>query len=83
MASTLLESATLLERVKRLTAAERIEVMNGIWTSLLQEGYEPKITPEEEAELERRWQDHLAHPEDALPWETVKAQLEERYGFKL
>lgn len=83
MASTLLESATLLERVKRLTAAERIEVMNGIWTSLLQEGYEPEITPEEEAELERRWQDHLVHPEDALPWKTVKAQLEERYGFKL
>ena len=79
----LLEPAAILEQAKRLPVGTRIELMNEIWSSLVKEGYEPEITPEEEAELERRWQDHLAHPEDAVPWETVKAELEQKYGFKL
>ncbi len=78
-----LEPAAILEQAKRLPVGARIELMNEIWSSLLKEGYEPEITPEEEAELERRWQDHLAHPEDAVPWETVKAEMEERFGIKL
>ena len=82
-ATKLLEPAALLEQAKRLPVGARIELMNKIWSSLIKEGYEPEPTPEEEAEMERRWQDHLAHPEDAVPWETVKAEMEERFGIKL
>lgn len=76
-------SNDLLEQVKRLPAAERIELMDEIQASLIAEGIAPDLSAEQEAELERRWQDHLAHPEDAIPWETVKANLAQKFGFKL
>lgn len=76
-------SNDLLEQVKRLPAAERIELMDEIHASLLAEGVDLEVAVAQEAELERRWQDHLAHPEDAIPWETAKANLASKFGFKL
>ena len=57
--------------------------MDEIQASLIAEGFAQDLSVEQEAELERRWQDHLAHPEDAIPWETVKANLTQKFGFKL
>ena len=76
-------SNDLLEQVKRLPAAERIELMDEIQASLIAEGFAQDLSVEQEAELERRWQDHLAHPEDGIPWETAKANLTQKFGFKL
>ncbi|HYR59020.1 MAG TPA: addiction module protein [Chthoniobacteraceae bacterium] len=73
-------TSELLEKAKQLPVAERVALMNEIWESLTAEGYEPDVTPEEAAELERRWQEHLAHPESAIPWEQVKAELEAKFG---
>ena len=76
-------SNDLLEQVKRLPAAERIELMDEIHVSLLAEGVDLEVAAAQEAELEARLADHIAHPEDVVPWETVKANLERKFGFKL
>ena len=36
------------------------------------------LTPDQEAELDRRWGEHLAKPESAIPWEEVLCKLKWR-----
>ena len=33
------------------------------------------LTPRQEAELDRRWAEHVRNPESAVPWEDVLQQL--------
>ena len=69
----------LLKTIMKLTPVERVALMGAIWDSL-KEHELPPLTSEQEQELERRIAEHRAHPEDAIPWETVKAELKKRYG---
>jgi len=36
------------------------------------------LTPEEAAELDRRWMEHVQRPEFAIPWDDVRRKLMER-----
>jgi putative addiction module component (TIGR02574 family) len=45
-------------------------------------GYDPDLTPEQAAELDRRLADFEANPHDGIPWEQVKAELDKRFGWK-
>jgi putative addiction module component (TIGR02574 family) len=69
-------NSVVLETAKRLPLAERIELAQALWESLADEGYEPALTPAQAAELDRRLEAHREHPEAALPWDQVKAELE-------
>jgi len=33
------------------------------------------LTPKQQAELDRRWAEHLTHPGSAIPWEDVRRKL--------
>jgi putative addiction module component (TIGR02574 family) len=33
------------------------------------------LGPEERAELDRRWAEHLANPGSAIPWQDVRRKL--------
>lgn len=50
------------------------------WNSLTEEEQEAAfvLTDEQKAELDRRWAEHLADPDSAIPWETVRQRLRER-----
>lgn len=37
-----------------------------------------EVTDELKAELDRRWEAHLANPEAAIPWEVVRERLRNR-----
>lgn len=69
-----------LDELLKLPAAERIEIAMALWESLLDAEREAqfKLTPEQEAELDRRWAEHLAEPGSAIPWETVEQELKNR-----
>lgn len=66
-----------LAHLFKLPAGERAELAMALWESLgdRERESELELTPEQEAELDRRWADHLANPESAIPWEDVRSKL--------
>jgi len=66
-----------LAALLKLPAKDRIELAMALWESLTDAEREAELalTPEQEAELERRLQDHLANPDSAIPWEEVRRKL--------
>ena len=73
-------NASVLETAKRLPLAERIELAEALWENIAQEGYEPPLTAAQALELDRRVEAYRQHPEDGIPWEHVKAELERKHG---
>ena len=71
-------SATqVLEQIRKLSFEEQYEVFEQ-----LRNDFDPELTPEQVAELERRAADARAHPERGIPWETLRAEMFARYGVK-
>ena len=69
----------LLATAKALPLPERIELAEALWDSITQDGYEPPLTPAQEAEIDRRLDEHRRDPQSAIPWERVKTELEQKY----
>lgn len=66
-----------LAHLLTLPAGQRAELAMALWDSLTDEerNAELELSPEQKAELDRRWADHLANPESAVPWEDVRRKL--------
>lgn len=47
---------------------------------IIQDGYEPELTTAQAEELDRRLAAHEKNPDDVVAWETVKVDLESKYG---
>jgi putative addiction module component (TIGR02574 family) len=71
-------SPSSLSQLLKLPAEERAELAMALWESLSDSEREAELalTPEQETELDRRWAEHLANPETAIPWEQVRRKLE-------
>lgn len=63
----------LLQQASQLDVDEQIELVEAIWDGIVSRGAAPPITDAQKAELDRRLADHLANPDDAVPWSEVKA----------
>jgi putative addiction module component (TIGR02574 family) len=63
---------------------ERLQLVEDIWDSIAEEAnVRPQslpLTDAQCAELQQRVADADAHPEDSVPWETVRGQLFKRGG---
>jgi putative addiction module component (TIGR02574 family) len=70
---------TLTELLK-LSASERLEIAMALWDSLSDSEREAELalTPEQEAELDRRLAEHIADPGSAVPWDEVRRKLADR-----
>jgi putative addiction module component (TIGR02574 family) len=69
---------SLMNELLELSPEERIQLAEDLWDSIGPEEMPPP-TEEQIQEAERRYADHLRHPEKALRWEDVKARLLARY----
>lgn len=72
--------STNILNCKKPTSAERIELVEALWESIIQDGYEPELTTAEAEELDRRLAAHEKNLDDVVAWGTVKADLESKYG---
>jgi putative addiction module component (TIGR02574 family) len=70
-------SPTDLAELLKLPAAERAELAIALWESLTDEqrNAELDLGPQDRAELDRRWAQHLAEPKSAIPWHDVRRKL--------
>jgi putative addiction module component (TIGR02574 family) len=67
----------LLEASKALSAEEQMELFDALWEVIDQYAAPDEfgLTPEQRVELDRRWEEHVQHPENAISWEEGKAKL--------
>lgn len=73
-------SSTTLSALFGLPASKRAELAIALWDSLADVEREETLvlTPEQEAELDRRWADHLENPASSVPWDEVHQKLRSR-----
>jgi len=69
--------STVILNFKELPISERIQLVEDIWDSIAEEtlGGALQLSPEERAELHRRYAAHQADPSTSIPWEEVRAAL--------
>jgi putative addiction module component (TIGR02574 family) len=69
-----------LSELLKLPAGERAELAMALWESLSAAELETELelTPEDAAELDRRWMDQIQRPESAVPWDEVRRKLLDR-----
>ena len=66
-----------LSQLLKLPADERVELAMALWESLTDEerNAELALDPEQRAELDRRWAEHVENPDSAIPWDEVQRKL--------
>jgi len=72
----------LFEAAKALPLEERIELTQRLRDDLAENGFDLDLTPEEVTELERRAEEFKNNPNSGVPWEQVRDEVRERYGWK-
>ena len=77
-----MSASEILKAAKALPQAERIKLAQDFWEIVVDDGYDPDLTPEQAAELDRRLADFENNPRDGIPWEQVEADLNKRFGWK-
>ena len=63
---------TEFEPLFKLSRAERLQLVEDLWDSLVQEDAETPVSEEKRDELRRRKERFLKHPSSGRTWEQVK-----------
>ena len=63
---------TEFEPLFKLSRAERLQLVEDLWDSLVQEDAEIPVSEEKRDELRRRKERFLKHPSSGRTWEEVK-----------
>ncbi len=77
-----MNATEILEAAKNLPQAERIKLAQDFWEIIVEDGYDPELTPEQAAELDRRLAEFEQNPRAGIPWKQVEANLNKRFGWQ-
>lgn len=64
-----------LQEVRSWPLEKRLEFVFQVRDDILDSGWQPELTEELKAELERRWAAYKANPSDVRTWEQIEARL--------
>lgn len=73
-------AASHIEQLKSLSYAEKLQLVEDLWDEIADEAVRQPVSDVLRAELHRRLAEHRAHPETAVPWEDLKADLARRFA---
>jgi len=62
------------QELLQLEPEEKLRLIGQLWDSLRDSDL-PVLTREQKAELERSVREHRMHPEEAIPWPALRAEL--------
>jgi len=65
----------LLEEAKHLSVAQRLDLIDQLIDSVETE-VGASLSPEQESELNRRYQAYLANPDEGESWEVVRERIQ-------
>ncbi len=66
-------TAETIDTIATWDQSDQLELVFEVWDRLLDKGWKPTVTPELEAELQRRLAAYKANPEAVYTWEEVLA----------
>jgi putative addiction module component (TIGR02574 family) len=69
-----------LSEILKLPANRRAELAMTLWESLGtgEREAELELSPEDAAEIDRRWSEHIEKPDSVIPWDEVRRKLMDR-----
>jgi putative addiction module component (TIGR02574 family) len=73
-------SMNVIEAAKNLSLPERLELLDAVWESIIEEGYDLPLTTAQAEEIDRRVKAHEQNPDDVVDWNTIKTELDSRFG---
>lgn len=68
----------LRDELFRLSAAERLELIEELWDSIAEDDVALDLTPEQREDLRRRVAEADADPTSGSPWEEVRERIRQR-----
>ena len=75
-------NSQFVKDAQELPLAEQIELIDALWESIAKQGYEPPLTPEQAAELDRRLEAHRRQPNDVVSWDNIKQEAFDKYSHR-
>jgi putative addiction module component (TIGR02574 family) len=75
-----MSAAEILDQIRRLPPEEQYEVAEKIWEEF--GDFDDELTPQQAAELERRAEEFRKNPQDSIPWEQLRDEVRQRFGWK-
>jgi putative addiction module component (TIGR02574 family) len=74
----------IIEQIRPLPAKEKQQVLESLWNEFQDEleTYDPDLSPEQIAELDRRVAEFEKNPHTGIPAEQVFAEIEERLAAR-
>ncbi|MEX2531597.1 MAG: addiction module protein [Gemmatimonadota bacterium] len=73
-------SSVSMEDLRKLTVAERIQLVEDLWDSIAADADAFPLTEAQKAELDHQLAEHEADPDSAIPWEKVRERLQKKFG---
>jgi putative addiction module component (TIGR02574 family) len=73
-------ASEILEQIRRLPREQQYEVAEKVWAEF--GDFDDDLTPEQIEELERRAAEARAHPERGIPWEQLRDEIRQHFGWK-
>jgi putative addiction module component (TIGR02574 family) len=70
-----MDQATALQMVRTWPVEDQLEFVFQVWDQLVDGGWQPELTDDVKAELDRRLAAHEADPTNVLTWEQVVARV--------
>lgn len=65
----------LFQQVQAWPPQDRLDFLFRVWDHLLEEGWQPELTDDLKAELDRRLASYKANPANVVTWEQLVAKV--------